>query len=340
MDVAYDHVQEEALSPTPSSRPGNDASFKEASASSDPPKEAATQNAGLNTELHQAISSIQSTQWGAAIGGWFSSARKQGESFVQDLQKEAGEVREEAAKGLTSLVERTKTISLGPDDGTSTVVPGEETVPVSKPIEKERHQAETKVEGKPESLPKDIVREAGTLVASLRSTAASRLKDLQQAEDAADEALLKFGTNIRDFLRDAVVVTAPNATNAESRELLFETSDPGTGRKVFHSSRLDAQLHAIHTTPSSFTSDPSDGETWSQWQKDFDVESMTADIARDLEAYPELRKTMESLVPEKVEYVTFWARYWFLRRAVEEDEKKRKEILKGKSCVLDAGRCC
>lgn len=111
--------------------------------------------------------------------------------------------------------------------------------------------------------------------------------------------------------------------------MLFETSEPGTGKKVFHSTRLDAQLHAIHITASSFTEDPAQGEAWDKWSNDFDIDSKTKDIAADLDKYEELRRAMEKLVPEKVEYKAFWMRYYFLRSAVEEDERKRREVLKG-----------
>ena len=47
--------------------------------------------------------------------------------------------------------------------------------------------------------------------------------------------------------------------------------------------------------------------------------------------YEELRNAMEQLVPEQVDYKHFWMRYYFLRKAVEEDEKRRKELLKGES---------
>ena len=38
---------------------------------------------------------------------------------------------------------------------------------------------------------------------------------------------------------------------------------------------------------------------------------------------------MEKLVPEMLEYRVFWMRYYFLRKAIEEEEKRRKEVLKG-----------
>ena len=346
MDVAYDHVQEEALSPSPSherkpSAPSDSTSTTQDDSNPSSSTEQA-QSPNLNTEFQQAFKAVQSSPWGATIGGWFSTARRQGETFYQDLQKEATEAQEQATKGFSSLreqvVNRTRTLSLGGEAAPEQTVPGEEAVPVAAGVEKSRDvgvgagaaaEADA-MANQPESLPADIVKEAGSLVASLRSTAASRLKDLQRAEDAADEALLKFGTNVRNFLRDAVVITAPDAEkDGKASEVLFETSEPGTGKKVFHSTRLDAQLHAIHTTAASFTDDPAQGEAWEKWSKEFDIDSKTKDIAADLDKYEELRRAMEKLVPEKVEYKAFWMRYYFLRSAVEEDERKRREVLKG-----------
>jgi hypothetical protein len=48
-----------------------------------------------------------------------------------------------------------------------------------------------------------------------------------------------------------------------------------------------------------------------------------------LEKYPELRRAMEKLVPEKVEYAPFWTRYYFLRKVIQEEEVRRREVLKG-----------
>nr|OQO07279.1 hypothetical protein B0A51_17203 [Rachicladosporium sp. CCFEE 5018] len=317
MDVAYDHIQEETL-PSRSSTPNP----------SDPATSAP--QASLNSEFQEAFKAVSASPWGARLGGWFGEARKQTEAFVSDLQKEATEAQEQASKGLEQLVQRTRGISLAGGDGT---VPASDTLPTK--VEEGgdvKSGDETEVE-RPESLPADIVKEAGTLVASFRSTAAAKLRDLQKAEDAADEALLKFGTNVRNFLRDAVVISAPDEDSdvkakGSSKEVMFETTEQSTGRKVFHTTRFDAQLHAIHTAPGSFTGDPQ-GKEWETWREDFDIDEQTEAIAKDLEKYEELRRAMEKLVPEKVEYKTFWARYYFLRMAIEEDERRRKEVLKG-----------
>ncbi|KAK4997471.1 hypothetical protein LTR28_013968, partial [Elasticomyces elasticus] len=191
---------------------------------------------------------------------------------------------------------------------------------------------------RPESLPADIVKEATTLVSRFRSEAAKRLKEIEKAEDAADEALLKFGTNIRDFLREAVTIAPPgdeaygNSKNGHtganaSQDVLFETSD-AEGKRVFHSTRFEAQLHVIHTTPSSFLSDPESAE-YAPFAQTFDVERETDAIARDLDKFEELRRAMEKLVPERVDYALFWKRYYFLRKVVETEEERRREVLRG-----------
>ena len=152
---------------------------------------------------------------------------------------------------------------------------------------------------------------------------------VQKAEDAADEALLKFGTNIRNFLREAVTIAPPSDNDYEGSRntLLFESKD-AEGKRVVHATRFDAQLHVLHTTPSSFTKDPpSDG--YEEWKRDFDVEQKTGDIATDMDKFEELRRAMEKLVPENVQYTDFWTRYYFLRHVIETDERKRRELLMG-----------
>lgn len=180
----------------------------------------------------------------------------------------------------------------------------------------------------------EALRESETVLSRLRSEAAKRLKDVQRAEDAADEALLRFGTNIRDFLREAVSIAPPSASASSSDPqggggaTLFESKD-AAGKRVIHTSRFDAQLHVIHTSTESFTKDPATGD-WDSWCEEFDIGSRTEEIARDLEKYPELRATMEKLVPETIPYEDFWKRYYFLRHGIDIAEARRRDLLKGR----------
>lgn len=173
---------------------------------------------------------------------------------------------------------------------------------------------------------KDATVESETMLSRLRSEAAKRLHDLQKAEDAADEALLNFGSNVRDFFKDAISIAPPDGSGQDST-VLFESKD-AQGKRVIHTSRFDAQLHVIHTSVESFSKDPA-GDEFQSWAKDFDAEKKTDDITADLEKYPELRASMEKVVPGEVAYADFWKRYYFLRHGIETAESRRRELLKG-----------
>lgn len=174
----------------------------------------------------------------------------------------------------------------------------------------------------------DAAQQSETVLSRLRSEAAKRLRDLQKAEDAADDALLRFGGNVRDFLREAISI-APPEDSSEGGTVLFESKD-AQGKRVIHTSRFDAQLHVIHTSTESFAQDPS-GDEFEKWAKEFAVEKKTEDISGDLDRYPDLRATMEKLVPDQVPYADFWARYYFLRHGIETAESRRRDLLKGES---------
>jgi BSD domain len=96
----------------------------------------------------------------------------------------------------------------------------------------------------------------------------------------------------------------------------------------YSTTRLDAQLHMLHTNLELFGADSSE-KSFVEWTKEFSADERTDQIAKDLERYPELRSTMEKLVPDSVQYADFWRRYYFLRNELDMEEQKRKELLKG-----------
>lgn len=176
----------------------------------------------------------------------------------------------------------------------------------------------------------DEAQDSEGVLARLRAEAAKRLIEIQKAEDAADEALLAFGTNIRNFLRDAVTIAPPSTDpNNKSDAVLFESKD-SQGKRVIHTTRFDAQLHVIHSTLDSFLRDPVSRE-YEPWAKEFNAESKTEDISKDLEKYEELRSAMEKLVPDRVPYEDFWKRYYYLRHSIETAEARRRDLLKGET---------
>lgn len=363
MDVAYDHIQEETLADHEQENDGK--------------KPVAT--GGLNSEFQEAFKAVSASPWGAWAGGLLGQVKKQvcchepscytsstmltiqfqGESLYTEAQKEYSSASATATKGLTdltsSIVQKTRDLNISETQGTFTdplfELPEHDRPKAdAAPTDKGASPADSsKAIEQTENLPADILKEASNIASRFQPKAAKWLKEAQKAEDAADEALLKFGTNVRNFLRDTITVTAPDAASAAGlpipagwksgsgsgkSEVLFETND-AEGRRVFHFNRFDAQLHVIHQSPDRFQTDPVDGgEEWTNWAQDFDADKETDRIASDLDKYADLRRTMEKLVPDKVDYADFWRRYYFLRKAVEEEEKKRKEILKGKLIVF------
>ena len=311
MESAYDHIQEETL---PDQTP----------TSTDPSSTQSQSN--LNTELQDAYNSFSSSAWGARIGGFLATAKKQGETYIQEGRNQATSVGGEAIKGFTdlrtTLVSRARSMSQSeaPSSPPPTKTGEDETKG------KEKVPSSTEASEKDENNP-----ESAGFISRFKTTAEQGLRDLRRAEDAADEALLKFGGNIRSFLRDAVTIAPPSTGDTPGQrpgQILFESKDH-EGKRVIHTTRFDAQLHVVHCSLDSFLKDPVSPE-WEGWSEGFDVGGKTEDIARDLERYEELRRSMERCVPERVEYARFWMRYYFLRMVVESEERRRKEILKGK----------
>jgi hypothetical protein len=246
----------------------------------------------------------------------------QGEQYYDTASKQYATTSKTATAGVSTLIGHARNLSIQGIDAS--------TILKDSSAENSKDDPDAHPD-RPDSLPADIVKEAGSVLLRLRSEATKRFKDIEKAEDAADEALLKFGTNIRNFLADAVSI-APPASGSEDEKngtVLFESKD-STGKKVVHATRFDAQLHVIHSTLDSFLKVPVSPE-WEVWRKDFDVDKKTDAIAKDLDEHAELRTAMEKCVPEKVEYATFWERYYFLRHVIESEEQRRREMLKGMS---------
>ncbi|KAH7019251.1 BSD domain protein [Ilyonectria destructans] len=311
MDLAYDHIQEDAYAKKeqPDAKDGSK------------PEES---HSTLNDDFQEAYKAFSNSPWGAKLGGFFGNVVKQGGEVVTQAQKELAEVGEDATKGLTdlraSLISHTRNLSLT----VPAVVAGS-----SKDAEDGGATPTATTGG--DSMAEGS-QESETVLSRLRAEAAKRLKDIQKAEDAADEALLRFGSNVRNYLRDAVSVSAPDA-NDQSGTVLFESKD-AQGKRVIHASRFDAQLHVIHTTTESFNKDPS-GSEYDLWTKEFDVDKKTPDINTDLQKYPDLRATMEKLVPDQIPYADFWKRYYFLRHGIETADARRRDLLKAASAEDD-----
>ena len=230
----------------------------------------------------------------------------------------------QASKGISDIINRTRSLSL---TKSSTAEATSRLLELGQLAEADRSSHEEDSSQGDHTSP-----ESEGVLSRFRSEAYKRLKDIEKAEDAADEALLKFGTNIRNFLHEAVSIAPPTDGEEESGadgkpKILYQSRDH-EGKRVFHTTRFDAQLHVIHTSMDSFAKDPISPE-YSKWNETFEVEKKTDEISSDLEKHKDLRAAMEGLVPDQVKYEDFWKRYYFLRHVIESEERGRKEMLKG-----------
>lgn len=336
MDFAYDQIAARTYSNDRSTTP-KPADGTTTSDSSSTTPTGQPERANLQTEFQETFKAFSNSPWGTKLGGWWSTARTQGASYYETARKEAERREAEAAKALEGarriVVERTKTVVEAAEEQLDHIVNEEKATPQQVQDPQPDPKGVSREEG---GIPKDASapeqEDTETFLTRFKSEAAKRLKEVQQAEDAADEALLRFGTNIRNFLKDTISITAPepSSSNSGASEVLFESKDATTGKRVIHASRFDAQLHVIHTTPGSFTQDPDvSDQQWENFKQRFDIQKETNAITKDLDKYPELRSAMEKYVPEQVEYKDFWTRYYFLRHVVEMQEEKRRELLQG-----------
>ena len=328
MDVAYDHIQEESLSPeqiaatykqnSSTTTFGDDSSPEQQQSSPQPPKQT------LNAEFQEAYNSLlTTTPWGAKLGGFFSDVKKQSSTFYDEARQEAAAAGGEAFKGFAdlreSLVSRARSLSTGQDKGQQ--ASGDEVEGANVSTEKAREDREGE--------------DNEGMISKFKAEAAKRLKELEKAEEAADAAIFRFGANIGNFLKDAVSIAPPSDSEKNkdgSAKVLFESKGED-GKRVIHGTRFEAQLHAIHTSRDKFLKDP-EGEEWEKWKTGWDFEAEKGAIEKDEERFEELKRMRKRLVPGEVAEEIFWKRYYFLRMIVESEEKRRKEVLKGQLLPL------
>jgi len=154
-------------------------------------------------------------------------------------------------------------------------------------------------------------------------------KELEQVETFAGSYVNKFG----QFIKDTIVVAAPEDRDEliddDESDLLFNVVGnvpKGKPQKVT-STRTEAQLYALHTSPELFLTTAED-KNFDDFKKSFKLGSKTEEISGLLKKNAELSKLSTKIVPEKVTYEEFWTRYFYLYDKILKEEVNRKELLK------------
>ncbi|KAK9446480.1 uncharacterized protein V1518DRAFT_423862 [Limtongia smithiae] len=313
MDTAYDAIQQTTLP-------------EEATAA--PPVDTGTGPTiqSLSAEVSEALQTLNGTAWGARISGLWENVKKQGEAAL-DVTKQDITAASELATSLSEQMRLSEIASQVAaqasqvaNQASQLVVSTRRSIDVSSAPQLVRESVRTA----PESTSK--------MFNILKQKAQGRIEELEQVEFA--KYFNQVGKDVGEFLKSTVTIEpgspedyGENGAPPESltKDVLFDL--PDDIKRQIYTTRLDAQVHALHTSPEPFlAADQGDAE-YDEFAKKFEIDSQTATIAADLDRYPELRKLMESLVPEKITYSEFWKRYYFLREQINLEESRRKQLL-------------
>lgn len=278
-------------------------------------------------KLSTVVSSNPTTSaWGSKLGGFWSKVRETSETALKEVGKDFVAAKNELDDLLISATTST-------DVATSQQQQQQEQQ--QREISKEDQTLASSTDTlRPESEgttnnKKKVTDMLGLLTKKAQLYIDDLDRDLEVIENKAGSYLTKVGTDLKSYLKDAVNVERPGVSSTsgdakENSEVLFNV--PEDIRSQIYSTRLDAQLHALHTSKDPFLVKNED-PAWEPFLAKFDVDKKTDEIAADLEKYPELRKLMDEMVAE-IGYKDFWTRYYFMREQIAVQEEKRKQLLK------------
>ena len=214
---------------------------------------------------------------------------------------------------------------------------------ISQNARREIEEAKKDLKTIGETLHKDLIKVTSSEASASTSTGARDVSSTESAsttEHASTTDALgawfkstnldKYAADIGRFIKDAVVIEEPEEADGRGGVLFDKNS---ARRQQVFLNRMERQLSELQNdvkrildfAPPSL--DASDGKAYADFVTDFSADDNTTEIAEQLERYPDLRTTMEELVPEKLEYKEFWQRYYWLVAKLKIEEERRKRLL-------------
>ncbi|KAK9461231.1 uncharacterized protein V1516DRAFT_675367 [Lipomyces oligophaga] len=325
MDTAYDAIQQSSL-------PDKESLKNDVTVSGEPSSSqtaSATSEQTLQEEFSEAMQTIQESAWGATIGGFWQTMKKQGGIAIEETRKDISVASELASKEFASITTtlRSSTIANQVATQASQVASQASTFVATTRRSFDTEAAASAVRSRVKDAPASTSR----MFAVLKEQAQKRLDEIDKVEFS--KLASQVGKEVNGLLRDVVSVEPGEDVDGInddhsatiSKDLLYEV--PDDIKRQIYTTRLDAQLHALHTSVEPFLAAESGDEEFSKFSDAFSVDAKTEPISDDLEHYPELRKLMEKLVPDKITYTDFWKRYYFLREQINQEEARRKQLL-------------
>ncbi|ANB13239.1 Dos2p [Sugiyamaella lignohabitans] len=275
----------------------------------------------LETGIENAYTRLSNAATNTNWSSLWATVKKQGENALKETTKDINAFRKEVGSLLANQDAQNPGSNTGSGDA-SDLSSSQETVVKKTPT------SASPVDSKPSSstMLSELTKRAQIYIDTLD-------RDLEKIENAAGSYVGKIGKDVKSFLKDAVTVDAPGVLRGDDdsdsgedapAEILFDV--PEAIRTQIYSTRLDAQLHALHTSTQPFLTTTTEPD-YESFAKEFNIDTHTEIIAEDLDKYKPLRTLMESLVPEKVSYNEFWAKYYYMRKQIQDQELRRKILV-------------
>ncbi|CEP10081.1 hypothetical protein [Parasitella parasitica] len=177
-----------------------------------------------------------------------------------------------------------------------------------------------------------------TLPAQINNVKLPENMDLTQLKEglanrtrSAEHYLQKFGTDVISALKNTVHVLGPEE-QASTTSTIAENASRSP--RIF-ASRKDALIAKLQTSDNTYLQDPElskkdyeqEKKILDTFNSGFNIEEYTDEVAQLLVDYPNLRDTMDRLVPVQVSYALFWQRYFYHAWKIDQDEQKRQIIV-------------
>lgn len=151
-------------------------------------------------------------------------------------------------------------------------------------------------------------------------------KELEQVENTTGDYFNKFTNIIKSTI---VVDQADKEMNGDEEidndegNLMFNVSSSAAN---ISSNRTEAQYQSLNTSKDFYLKNDSKSESFVTFEKDFNIDSKTEEISTKLQNV-NLQKLFNELVPEHINYSTFWCIYFYNVAQIQDREEKRKQLL-------------
>eukprot|EP00041_Stephanoeca_diplocostata_P034379 m.1170115 g.1170115 ORF g.1170115 m.1170115 type:complete len:191 (-) comp24510_c0_seq11:6002-6574(-) len=108
--------------------------------------------------------------------------------------------------------------------------------------------------------------------------------------------------------------------------ILYRTRGSKDDDAPLGETREEAQARELRHDPTTYTAEPED-PTYGTWKNSFDLDDRVTEVSTLLSTDGTLRRLHAKLVPRKVSYNQFWARYFFAMHLLKMQGQKRQALL-------------